>query len=341
MVAGSQAHHADQVYSVLSDSTSAARSPVVASWSRSLKLYGLDPERSQVPRRLNQFEFDLALERSGPLVKLAQETLDHLFYSVGDAGCCVLLTDCDGVLLDRRGKACDDLDFRSVGLWTGTVWSEAVEGTNGVGTCLTEERPLTIHRDQHFMTSNISLSCTAAPIRDARGKIAAVLDTSNCWLDMAPAMLKLIEAATCYAAQRIEARCFRETFRDARILVGPDGGRWSDGLVAVDKQDLVIGASYAARRTFGLTDENLSRPFPVGDILTQTTNRSADNLTEAERGVVQRALSRAQGNVSAAALLLGISRATLHRKIARLGLGRQQRARRRTSPGNLSQSCDK
>ncbi|WP_312795243.1 helix-turn-helix domain-containing protein, partial [Tianweitania sp.] len=39
-------------------------------------------------------------------------------------------------------------------------------------------------------------------------------------------------------------------------------------------------------------------------------------------GVLQRALARAGGNVSAAAKLLGISRATMHRKLNKTGLER-------------------
>jgi transcriptional regulator of acetoin/glycerol metabolism len=38
--------------------------------------------------------------------------------------------------------------------------------------------------------------------------------------------------------------------------------------------------------------------------------------------VIQRAIARADGNVSAAAHNLGISRATLHRKLARFGIRR-------------------
>jgi transcriptional regulator of acetoin/glycerol metabolism len=38
--------------------------------------------------------------------------------------------------------------------------------------------------------------------------------------------------------------------------------------------------------------------------------------------VLQRALIRAEGNVSAAAHVLGISRATLHRKLARFAISR-------------------
>src|ERR1019366_913834 len=131
-------HHADRVYSVLSDHVSAAQTTVAASWSRSITRYGLDPERSRPPLQLDQAEFSVAFEKIAPLAHLAQETLDRLFQSVGDAGCCILLSDRNGVPLDRRGKVCDDQDFHNLGLWTGMVWSEAGEGTNGVGTSLAE-----------------------------------------------------------------------------------------------------------------------------------------------------------------------------------------------------------
>jgi transcriptional regulator of acetoin/glycerol metabolism len=48
----------------------------------------------------------------------------------------------------------------------------------------------------------------------------------------------------------------------------------------------------------------------------------ARDLDQAERAAVQRALARSDGNVSAAAEALGISRATLHRKLRRLDLNR-------------------
>lgn len=317
-----RAHHADLIYSTLSDGASAAQSAVAASWSRSLMKYGLDPDHVIPPRRLDQGEFKLAFQRVEALMRLAQATLDRLFQSVGEAGCCVLLTDRDGVPLDRRGVAGDDADFLDRGLWTGMVWNEASEGTNGVGTCLAECRALTIHRDQHFLTRNIGLSCTVAPIWDAQGKLAAALDVSTCRSDLTPALLKLIAAATAEAAHRIEASHFRDTFRHARIVCGQDAERGSGGLLAVDREDLVIGASRAARLAYGLTDEQLAHPFPAEDLLIGAAARTSEELSVAERGAVQRALSRARGNVSAAARLLGVSRATMHRKLVRLGLER-------------------
>ncbi|MBS7701798.1 GAF domain-containing protein [Chelatococcus asaccharovorans] len=316
-----KAHHAARIYSTLSDGASAARSAVAASWSRSVTQYGLDPDQHRPPHRLDSAAFNQAFARTERLVRLAQPTLDRLFEAVGDAGCCVLLTDRDGVPLDRRGAAGDDADFLDLGLWTGMVWSEASEGTNGVGTCLAEGRALTIHRDQHFLTRNIGLSCTVSPIWDAEGRLVATLDVSTCRADLTPTMLRLIATAANEAAHGIEARHFRETFSHARVMLGPDLGKGAAGLIAVDREDLVIGANRAARLAYGLTDARLGSPFPAADLF-EGPDGPGEDLITAERGAVQRALSRAKGNVSAAARLLGVSRATMHRKIARFGLGR-------------------
>ncbi|RAI32660.1 GAF domain-containing protein, partial [Rhodoplanes roseus] len=92
----------------------------------------------------------------------AEASLDQLFSAVGAAGCCVLLADSDGVPVERRGEAGDDATFEDWGLWPGALWSEATEGTNGIGTCVIERRPVTVHRDQHFFARNGALGCMAA-----------------------------------------------------------------------------------------------------------------------------------------------------------------------------------
>lgn len=304
--------HAERVLSVLRDG---AATPLAASWRRSLTLHQLDPENRKPPETLSGAELRAAQEQMGPLLAAAQDNLDALFQAVGDGGCCVLLTNADGVPVDRRGVSADDPVFRRWGLWNGAVWSEAREGTNGIGTCLAEQRVLTIHRDQHFHTRNIGLSCTVAPLFDPNGRIAGALDVSSCRPGL-EGLTGLVERAVTDAARRIEARAFREAFPSARIVLLPDtaADRASVPMLAVDGDDVVIGATRAARLALKLTDETLKRGLPSPD-------RSA-NLDEAERAAVRRALTQAGGNVSAAAGLLGLSRATLNRKLKRLDLAR-------------------
>ncbi len=307
--------HAERVLSVLRDGAAPALSPIAASWRRCLTQHHLDPENRKPPETLTGAELRLAQERMGPLLAAAQDNLDALFQAVGDAGCCVLLTDADGVPVDRRGVEGDDAVFRRWGLWQGAVWSEAREGTNGIGTCLTEQRVLTVHRDQHFHTRNIGLSCTVAPLFDPTGRVAGALDVSSCRPGL-EALTGMVERIVTDAARRIEAKAFREAFPNARIVLLSETGaeRASVPMLAVDGDDLVIGATRAARQALRLTDETLRRGLASPD-------RSA-GLDDAERAAVRRALTQAGGNVSAAASLLGLSRATLNRKLRRLGLER-------------------
>ncbi|MFC3123527.1 GAF domain-containing protein [Pseudoroseomonas globiformis] len=312
-------HHAERVHATLRDHSAAARSAVVASWLRSARDHGLDPETSRPPHRIEEARLREAHERLAPMLRAARPTLDRLLETVGDSGCCILLTDRDGVPLERRGRPGDDAAFLNWGLWTGMVWSEAREGTNGVGTCLAEGRALTIHRDQHFYTRNIGLSCTVAPLHDHEGRLVGCLDVSNCRRDADRAMVALVAAAVGDAARRIEAAHFRQAYPQARILLSAEEAGAEGALLALDRDDLVIGATRAARRLYGITAERIAAGLPASAVVGGPAS-TGDGLREAERGAVSRALARAEGNVSAAARSLGISRATLHRKLARLGL---------------------
>ena len=312
-------HHADRVTAIATDPSASGRSAVFASWTRSLTRYKLDPQDSRPPRTVTSQELAAARAALEPLLCAAHGTLDRLFLAVGGAGCSVLFTDRHGVPVERRGACADDATFHKWGLWTGAVWSEAVEGTNGIGTCLAEDRALTIQRDQHFFSRNTGLTCAVAPIHDHKGRLAAALDVSSCRTDLTEDLSRLITAAVAEAAHRIEARHFRSAFPTARIVLVPEADWASGALLAIDSDDLVIGATHAARLACGITDARIAASLPAGVVLAGP-QESHEALGRAERGVLQRALAQSGGNVSAAAKALGISRATLHRKIARLGL---------------------
>ncbi|MBU2484950.1 MAG: GAF domain-containing protein [Alphaproteobacteria bacterium] len=324
----STAGHASRVEAALF-SGKAAQLPVVASWQRSKMLHRIDPDHAKPPERLTVQELSEVYERTGLLLHTSNPSLDSLYRAVGDVGCSVLLADSDGVIIARRGAVQDDRTFDEWGLWTGAVWSEQREGTNGIGTCLVEKRALTIHKDQHFQAKNTDLSCTAAPIFDHQGDLLAVIDVSSCRADLTAGFSRLIACAVMDAARRIEAMYFGAMFPDCRIvLTGPDPEACSSSasdqlatLIAVDQNDFVIGATRQARRAFGLDQEDFARPIPLSRLQGQVVNAEED-FQAAERRIILQALARAGGNVSAAASAMGISRATLHRKIKQHDLKR-------------------
>ena len=322
MTAFSRESHVDRIFAIASDTAASARSALAASWVRSLHRYGLDPAYNKPPTTLTDHELRTARDRVGPILSAARGSLDTLFQAVGGTGCCVLVTDRDGVPIDRRGHVSDNETFHRWGLWPGAVWSEDSEGTNGIGTCIAEERALTIHRDQHFLARNIGLSCSVAPIYDHQGRIAAALDVSSCRADLTESFVGLIAIAVADAARKIEAANFRQAFPNCRIVLAHDVGRHTVCLLALDHDDLIVGASRAARLAYGLSDARLAQHMPADAILGRGTAGAArgDDLERAERGALARALAANGGNVSAAAKALGISRATFHRKMNRLGM---------------------
>lgn len=310
--------HPDRIRQALDDETGPARSAIAASWRRSMTVHGLEPEDRGRARTVSAERLHEARQAMEPLTLAAQPVLDRLFLAVGDTGCCVLLTDAHGIAVDRRGASIDDDTFHQWGLWPGADWSEAAEGTNGIGTALAEHRPVIIHRDQHFHTRNTGLSCTSHPIHDHLGRLAGALDVSSARADATAIMLGLIASAVADAARAIETQAFRQAFADARIVLATsDGVDRSAALLAVDRDDLVIGATRAARQALKITDARIAAQLPAADLL----GRAAEtDLVEAERGAVRRAMARSGGNVSAAARALGVSRATMHRKLNRLGV---------------------
>jgi len=248
---GQTAGHADFVQASIARSD-AARSALVASWRRSFQLHGLDPAERKAPRRLTEGELRQARQRMEQMIRAADASLDRLYLAVGGVGCCVMLADREGIPVERRGAVADDETFDEWGLWTGTVWSEDSEGTNGIGTCIADQRALTIHRDQHFFSRNTLLSCTTAPVYDHEGNLAAALDVSSCRSDLTEGFVQLIAVAVGDAARRIEAENFRMVFSNARILLAPIAERSAGALIAADARLAVQSADAGQFGNFGV-----------------------------------------------------------------------------------------
>ncbi|QIQ85267.1 GAF domain-containing protein [Erythrobacter sp.] len=311
--------HAQLVREAVS-SDQAGRSTLAASWCRSALHHGLDPAKGPAADRLDASRLALARGAREELIRHAGPVLDRIAQTLVRSGRCILLTDADSLILEERMEDADRVHFDRARLVAGECWSEAAEGTNGIGTCLADEKPVVIHRDQHFLSANVAVSCHGVPIYDAGGSLVGALDVSTNRYDHDRDTAALIMNVLAGAAQELERLLFGAAYQGCRIVhldgeghAGPSGG----GLVAIDRDDLVIGADRNARRRDLLCKVSAKDPVPVADILGVPDE---DPLAAAERRVLRQALARSRGNVAAAARDLGIGRATFYRRMARAGL---------------------
>src|SRR5215472_13536833 len=265
------ARHAEGVYLVAQRNTSVGGADEVStSWKRSANNHGVDSGSTEAPRILTSHEVREIREPLDELILSAQEEIDRLYHVVREAGYTLLFCNSAGVAVEHRGDESDASRFRYWGTWLGGVWSEALEGTNGIGTCIAEERPVTVHRGQHYRSRHINLSCSGAPIFDVDGRLIAVLDVSAIDPERSERAHALTGALTVASARAIEERFFREQFRREWIVaVAPPDDGAPGILLAADGDQHIVGANRAARALLILDDRRLEAGVSLWSIFEQ------------------------------------------------------------------------
>jgi transcriptional regulator of acetoin/glycerol metabolism len=254
--------HTEHVHALaeVSTSPSSVADKVLSSWRRCARQYGVNPGSNDAPRILTAEELHDVRQPLEELIFSAREEMDRLYKVVREAGYTSLLCDRGGVAVDHRGENAKAKEFRYWGTWLGGVWAEQIEGTNGIGTCIAEERPITVHRTEHFRSRHMNLSCSGAPIFDVDGTLIAVLDVSAVDPELSEHAHALTGALTVSSARTISERFFRECFhRQWIVAIALPGPASSGMLLAVDDDQRLIGADRLARATFLLDDRKLQQ----------------------------------------------------------------------------------
>jgi transcriptional regulator of acetoin/glycerol metabolism/AraC-like DNA-binding protein len=271
----SAAHHLETVAAVVhgespqSKTSSIEVEAVSSSWRRSAEAHHVNPESRESPRILTESALRSSIEPIENVVLAAQTELDRLHRLVGQAGYVTLLCDQKGVAIDYRGNAQLSDEFRHWGVWLGGVWSEDIEGTNGIGTCIAECRPITVHQTQHYRARHTGLSCSGAPIFDSDARLVAVLDVSSIDSDLSARAHALTLPLVTTSARLIEERLFRERFRKEWIIAVAPHDQQPVSLLAVDRNFCVVGADRNARAQYRVDRRSIDAGVSVWTIFSR------------------------------------------------------------------------
>ena len=254
-----RSRHADLVESaVVGERPVPTDGEIVISWRRCSGDYHVDPGSGTTPHIITHTELALFKEPVSDVLLHAREEIDRLYAIVRQEDYVVLLCNREGVAIQHRGDETKAEQFKHWGIWLGGVWSEQVEGTNGIGTAIVEQRPVLVHCRQHFRTRHANLSCAGAPIFDAGNKLIAVLDASRIDMGQSERTHGLVLAAVTASVRAIEERLFRHFFRRAwTIAAAPPQTNGAGLLLAVDEDQRVVGADHVAREALGLGESDL------------------------------------------------------------------------------------
>ena len=314
---------------------------------------GLEPgSRVQFEPVTEQFR-RRALEASMPLQQAAAPVIRSMARAMLHTRYFAILTDAQGIVIEVNGPVDRHHPAAAAIARVGVDLSERAVGTTAIGTVLAETQPLWLHRGEHFFSDNSIFSCAGAPIWGPDGQCVGMLDLTGVDVPEQPALKHLVsQAARSIENALVLARPHRVLLRmnwPGRVL-GDD----SDGLISLDDEGHITGLNRPAAEMLGLPAQiaaghasaylalPLSSLFDAArqhngpvevplwsglrlQVLAQDVRLSPDAalsrhavpLKEVETALIRKAVEDARGNVMEAARALGISRATVYRKLGR------------------------
>ena len=328
------------------------QSPLVESWiERSWKrclAWGHAPTQQVAFEAVSHAQIQRLQEVNQPMLQAAKDELDRLSRAISGTRYFALLTDAHGVVIDTRGEIDKHEPRASRIARVGVNLSEQHVGTTAIGAVLAEQHAIWLHRGEHFFNDNTTYSCAGAPLFGPSGECVGMLDLTGVDVPERPELQHL----AAQSARSIENNWVKQMastlllrFNWAGLSMGSD----NDGLIGLDADGQIMCANRAARTITGLRlhngehsgdvfatawqslfdlspDQRIEVPLWSGlqvqialDHNTRApsiTAQPAPVLKAIEIDLIRRAMQQARGNVSEAARRLGISRATLYRKIS-------------------------
>ncbi|MBE7939865.1 MULTISPECIES: helix-turn-helix domain-containing protein [Ramlibacter] len=322
------------------------------SWRRCLA-QGLQPGQPvhfdlvspAAPARLREAHRDL-LQAARPTLERLGRALEHTRYFA-------ILVNAQGLVLDAQG-AIDRSDRRAALIARpGVDLSERAVGTTAISVTLAEQQAVWLHRGEHFFDDNACYSCAGAPLYGPDGSCVGMLDLTGVDVAERPELRHLVAQS----ARSIENALTVAQPHHLLVRLNWPGralGSEDDGLLALDAEGWVRGANGAARQMMPLLQapgpachcsELFAQPWePLFDAARHGSAPAemalwsglrlaalpmpagqadlpgvATPLRDLESALIHNAVAQAGGSVAQAAKVLGISRATIYRKLARKG----------------------
>jgi signal transduction histidine kinase len=176
------------------EATAGLRPTIVESWRRSFAT-GLDPTDSLAPIEADESE---VLERwfEHPLGSLTHVLTEQLRKVAEKSRSMVVVTDASGLVMHRVGDEYLKERAAEMNLVEGARYSEAADGTNGIGTALAADHAFQVFAYEHFNERHHQWICSGAPVHDpVSGQTIGLIDLSSLWTIAHPRSLELVSAA--------------------------------------------------------------------------------------------------------------------------------------------------
>lgn len=221
--------------------------------------YGVEHQRIYSKRILQQNELFEKLETKRELILAAVPYMNHLYGFVKGSDFFVILTDEEGCILTVMGDEGILTEAFAYKMVPGAYMDEQNIGTNAMGTCLAEGKPLQVSGDEHYIARYHKWTCSASPIRNNEGKILGVLDITGYSKAVHSHTLGMVVAAVNAVEKMLETQNYAKALRSEKRFHEKVLDAIVAGIVTVDAGGGILTANKGALEMFGYLGEDFKR----------------------------------------------------------------------------------
>lgn len=200
-------------------------------------------------RQADPHKMNYIMNKNRELLKVARPIMINLNDIVLGSGFVIVLTDDEGYIIESIGEERIKDEASRLNFCVGSPWTEEEVGTNAIGLCIKEDKPVQVIGAEHYCEKHHPWTCSAAPIHDDKGKLIGVLNMSGSCFKAHKHTLGIVVAA----AYSIENEL---SLIKSHELIDTTVESISDGMIVVDKTYKINKMNNVAEKILGVKREN-------------------------------------------------------------------------------------
>lgn len=224
------------------------RPVIYKSWQR-CKEYGVDIKNG-LGRRADPEKLEQIMNKNKELLRVARPIMENLHSFVYGSGFVIILTDDEGYIIESIGDENIKEEAERMRFTIGSLWTEEEVGTNAIGLCIKENKPIQVVGAEHYCESHHPWTCSAAPIHDDKANLIGVLNMSGSCHKAHKHTLGIVVAA----AYSIENEL---SLIKSHELITTTVNSISDGMIIVDKNYKINRANHVAQRILKVGEDRI------------------------------------------------------------------------------------
>jgi transcriptional regulator of acetoin/glycerol metabolism len=232
------------------------RAEILASWIYCRKI-GLDPYSKTSPPTLSGKRLDNLLHKNQFLLEISKPVMSMIEISVRGTGFIVTLSDDEGYVLEVYGDS-EIMKMAEQNFYVpGCLRSIERAGTNAIGLCLVEKRPIQLTGAEHYKVHHHPWTCSSAPILDDSDDLVGAITLSGRSIGRHQHTLALVTAAAETIQTQLRERSLIMEKHRLNSMLTSLYNSISEGLIAIDNDTNITHINDVARKMLAIGNQSL------------------------------------------------------------------------------------